>query len=72
MIAALLGWEFGIGIFGDEVSKGRLLALELARLVVWLDPVCDGGFVILREASGPIQQPECTTLTGRKRRIKEG
>jgi hypothetical protein len=77
MIASLLSWKLGIGIFRDEVSKGRLLALELARLVVWLDPVCDGGFVILRGVSGPIQ-PDCMTLTekgeeqgGMKRQTEE-
>ncbi len=67
MISVLLGWELGIGIFGDEISKCRLLALELARLVVWLDPVCDGGFIILRGSSIQQEHDNC-----RKKKDKDG
>lgn len=41
MIPALLGRELGAGLLGDEASKRADLALELARLVVGLYPVCD-------------------------------
>lgn len=41
MIAALLRREFRTGIAGDEAAEHRLLALELARLVIGVHPVGD-------------------------------
>lgn len=41
MIAALLRWELCPGLAGDEAAEHRLLALELAGLVIGVDPVGD-------------------------------
>lgn len=43
MIAALLRREFRPGLAGDEAAEHRLLTLELARLVIGIDPVGDLG-----------------------------
>lgn len=41
MIAALLRRELRAGLAGDEVPEHGLLTLELARLVIGIDPVGD-------------------------------
>ena len=41
VISALLGRELGAGLPRDEVPEGADLALELAGLVVGLDPIGD-------------------------------
>jgi len=41
MVAALLWWELRARLTRDEVAKHRLLPLELARLVIGVDPVGD-------------------------------
>lgn len=41
MVATLFNGEFGAGFLGDPVAERAGLALELARLVAGLDPVCD-------------------------------
>jgi hypothetical protein len=47
MIAPLFHRKLGPRFLGDKVAKGAQLALELARLVVGLDPVCDLGSLFL-------------------------
>lgn len=39
MISAFLGRELGTRLVLDEVTEDRLLSLELARLVLGIDPV---------------------------------
>jgi hypothetical protein len=41
MIPTLLGRKLSPLFLGDKVPEDTLLALELARLVVWLHPVGD-------------------------------
>lgn len=41
MIAALLRWELCPRLAGDEAAEHRLLTLELAGLVIGVDPVGD-------------------------------
>ena len=41
MVPALLRREFGTGFAGDPIAEDGLLPLELARLVIGVDPVGD-------------------------------
>jgi hypothetical protein len=41
MIAALLGWELRARLAGDEIAERRRLPLELARLIIGVNPVGD-------------------------------
>lgn len=45
VVAALLGGELGAGLARDEVAERADLALELARLVVRLDPLGDAALI---------------------------
>lgn len=50
VVAALLGRELGAGLARDEVAERADLALELARLVVRLDPLGDAGLIAVSAA----------------------
>ena len=41
MVPALLRREFGTGVAGNPIAEDGLLPLELARLVIGVDPVGD-------------------------------
>lgn len=41
MVTALLGRELRAGFAGDPIAEDRLLALELARFVIGVNPVGD-------------------------------
>jgi len=41
MISVLFGRKTSPGVLRDEVTKGRLLSLELSRLVLGINPVED-------------------------------
>lgn len=41
MVTTLFNGELGAGFLGDPVTERAGLALEFARLVAGLDPICD-------------------------------
>lgn len=59
MVAALLRWKLRASLAGDPIAEDGLLPLELARLIIGIDPVGDlVGVAGLVEISS--EQPQLT------------